>query len=425
MELSQSLGISQPTLSRRLKEFPIGDVHRIGQGRSTRYALHKDIESLGSHWPLYEIRETGEARRVAVLHALENGSWHVEEESNWPSIHSLSFPNGLYPDWPWFLDDLRPQGFLGKLFAADYAGVFQTPADPRQWSASDTVAALLRRGQDTPGGFVLGEKMLSQALSAQHQSLVPTDSKLDHYDQCAKEVLEGNWPGSSAAGEQPKFTSSLVLASGHHQPVIVKFTGDVQDPVQTRRADLLIAEHLVNQVLIDARIPTAKTHIYFHNQRCYLESIRFDRTLAKGRKHLISLFALNAALIGGVGEPWYKTARIAEEQRWLTKEAADTLRLLWWFGRCIGNTDMHDGNVSLRFAPEFPLSLAPVYDMSPMALHPRGDGSLPEKLPEVPYPPPEEQPAFEEAKVLSKTFKSALQNSAQISTTFKQLFAGS
>ena len=45
----------------------------------------------------------------------------------------------------------------------------------------------------------------------------------------------------------------------------------------------------------------------------------------------------------------------------------------WYFGQLIGNTDMHDGNLS--FMPRSPttgaaLQLAPVYDMLPMAYAP-------------------------------------------------------
>lgn len=46
---------------------------------------------------------------------------------------------------------------------------------------------------------------------------------------------------------------------------------------------------------------------------------------------------------------------------------------LWWFGRLIANTDMHDGN--LAFKPG--LKLAPVYDMLPMGYAPVRGMELP------------------------------------------------
>jgi hypothetical protein len=40
------------------------------------------------------------------------------------------------------------------------------------------------------------------------------------------------------------------------------------------------------------------------------------------------------------------------------------------FGRLIGNSDMHQGNLGFHLADQGPLPLAPVYDMLPMSLAP-------------------------------------------------------
>lgn len=46
------------------------------------------------------------------------------------------------------------------------------------------------------------------------------------------------------------------------------------------------------------------------------------------------------------------------------------------FGRLIGNSDMHQGNLGFQYADYGPLPMAPVYDMLPMSLAPSRAGVL-------------------------------------------------
>ncbi|MFO1491908.1 MAG: hypothetical protein U1F77_02245 [Kiritimatiellia bacterium] len=281
-ELAEALDLSQPSLSRLLRLLPAGRLHRIGAGPRTRYALHRRIEPVGDQWPLYEIAPSGGARRVGVLHALEGGGWHLEQDEVWPVLRGSVFPDGVFPDWPWFLDDLRPQGFLGRIFARRFAGEFRAPEDPRLWRADHVLRALLQEGSDLPGAFVLGEDMLARALRPDRNRWIAPDLRGVRYAALAGEVLDGGWPGSSAAGEQPKFTACVVDAAGGERPVIVKFSGDVREPAQARRADLLVAESIAAGVLRQAGIPAAATEVLFHDHRCFLESTRFDRAASQG-----------------------------------------------------------------------------------------------------------------------------------------------
>lgn len=418
-ELAQALGVSQPTLSRELAAFPPGRLHRIGRARRTRYALHQRFEGLGSHWPLYQINEAGEPSHVAELHALQGGTWHVEQQHPWSTLRGTLFADGVYPGWPWFLDDLRPKGFLGRLFARYVSTEYRLPADPRLWTPEHILSALLRKGADLPGAFVIGEDMLALARRRPDASIIASDERTEAYARLATAVLDGQWPGSSAAGEQPKFTAFTQDADGCPCPVLVKFSGDMNDPAQARRADLLVAESLANDILRAAGIPAAFTEILYHQNRCFLESVRFDRTPAGGRRHLVSLLALDAAYYGDLTSPWYQAARRLQQDGFLDTASADRLRLLWWFGQCIGNTDMHYGNISVHLAPEWPCPLAPVYDMSPMALHPRSDGSLPDHLPPVPLPPPEEAAVFESAADLAAEYHQRLRSDTRLSPSFK------
>ena len=64
-------------------------------------------------------------------------------------------------------------------------------------------------------------------------------------------------------------------------------------------------------------------------------------------------------------------------------DLVDQVRILWWYGKLIGNTDMHLGNVSFRFRPDprgrVQLNLAPAYDMLPMLYAPLSGGEIPEE----------------------------------------------
>ncbi len=419
-ELAEALEISQPTLSRALAALPVAHVHRVGGGRSVRYAWRREVAGR-TRWPLYRLDEAGDAHRVATLHPLSGSAWHLELHEAWPSLRSSLFPNHVFPDWPWFLDDLRPRGFLGRLFARTCADLLALPRDPRDWSAEHTLRALARFGAELPGAWILGEDMLAAARTAPPGD-APASLSSELLLAQAEDVLEGRWPGSSAAGEQPKFTLELRSPTGNSRSLLVKFSGDRSDPVQTRWADLLRAEHLANGILRSAGIPAADTSLHEAGNRLFLVGERFDRTPACGRRALVSLHALNAAF-GDVNRSWLASAEDLRAQGWLDAAAAGDLALAWAFGRRIGNTDMHDGNFSFFLSPQRPLRPAPVYDMTPMALAPRPDGSLPGQRPLLPPPPPEQNQLHAAAEALALRFREQVAGDPAFSPSFQQAFA--
>ncbi len=418
-ELAAALNMSQPTLSRALAALPPSRLHRVGGGRSTRYAWRREVAGR-TRWPLYRLDEAGEPHRVATLHPLTGAAWHVELEAPWPSMRSPLFPNMIFPDWPWFLDDLRPMGFLGRLFARTCADLLRVPRDPRAWSAEQTVRALSRFGSDLPGAWILGEDMLASVRAPPSDDL-PATLTSNLLLSRAEYVMEGRWPGSSAAGEQPKYTLELKNKDGGHRSLLVKFSGDISNPVQARWADLLRAEHLANGILRAAGIAAAQTTLHEAGNRVFLLGERFDRTPSRGRRALVSLHALNAAF-GDVNRNWAASAEDLHMQGWVDETGAGRMGVLWWFGQLIGNTDMHDGNLSLFFPPEPPLQLAPVYDMTPMALAPRPDGTLPERPPIPAPPPPEQTLAYEQAKTLAKRFREQVLHEKAFSVSFRNAF---
>ena len=120
-EIAAVLGVSQSTVSRLLARYAEGKIVRLGRGRRSRYAITRDISTLGSSFPLYEIDQDGRAQSVGQLHALAARQWCLQQDSPWESLRGDDFLDGLYPGIPWFLDDLRPQGFLGRIFARTYS----------------------------------------------------------------------------------------------------------------------------------------------------------------------------------------------------------------------------------------------------------------------------------------------------------------
>ena len=401
-DLCQALGVSQPTLSRELRRMK--GIVRLGAARATRYALAREVPGIGSTWPLYLLDSMGTAFRVGTLHALEMGQWHLAQQEPWVTLRAAEFPQGLYPGLPWFLDDLRPQGFLGRNFARGYGPQLGFSPDPRDWTPDQIVTALVRHGEEMPGSFVIGEEALArvQGMAIHPPRAVDVGTRKKVYPQLAEAALMGERPESSAAGEQPKFLTRVRRDSGMIEQVIVKFSGQRDRPEETRWADLLAAEWVVGQVLMEHGIPAAKTQLIEGGGRLFLESVRFDRTGEHGRRGVVTLCAVDGGFFGEPNTPWTAAATRLEFGKWLTTEEARLLTKLWWYGTLIGNTDMHYGNVSFFLEPTLPLRLTPTYDMLPMLYRPGTQGSLPPREFEPPPPPPETLDLWREAAALAE-----------------------
>ena len=422
-EVADALGTSQPTVSRLLSDFGTQRVLRMGRGKATRYAMRRCIRELGSAWPLYDIGADGHAKLVGRLCALEAGRWYLEQAQPWESLRGTEFRQGIFPALPWFLQDLRPQGFLGRCFARRYADTLGASPDPRRWSDDDVAAALLRFGEDVPGSFVLGDIMLASVQTRMIQSPDMTVGAIRpaEYPARAAAILGGQWPGSSAAGEQPKFTACVQDPAGTARHVIVKFSGGTGRPEDRRWADLLMAEHIANTVLSAHGIACAGTRVLEESGRFFLESARFDRSGANGRRGLVSLDALDAAFFGRIDTPWTAAAERLQADGWLSAEDSERLAVLWWFGTLIGNTDMHHGNVSLMLAPCRPLPLASAYDMVPMYYRPDVEGRFTND-PLIPAPPPPEAlPLWSRAADMASQFWSRLAETESVTPAFRDV----
>ncbi|HEY8902586.1 MAG TPA: hypothetical protein VIM48_02695, partial [Chthoniobacterales bacterium] len=259
-ELAANVGVSQPTISRAIAE--LGDsIVRIGRGATSRYGMSAPIGNLGARWPLYILSPTGAPEQVGELHALAGGAWYLDAPARkrWSSLVGDEFTDGVFPGLPWFLDDTRPQGFLGRAFARRFGPGLGFPLDPARWSNAEVAVALLQYGSDLPGAFVLGGDSLKQAFAPASLS-PPVSDPMESYPGLAEAALAGDVAGSSVGGEQPKFVASLNSASGPRH-VIVKFSGPVEIPENRRWSDLLVAEHLASEVLRAGGIPASVTTV--------------------------------------------------------------------------------------------------------------------------------------------------------------------
>ena len=77
-ELCQTLGVSQPTLSRMLREAR-AEVAVLGRGRSTRYALRRRIRELPPELPVHRVSASGEVKRIAILITVAPGRFWLED----------------------------------------------------------------------------------------------------------------------------------------------------------------------------------------------------------------------------------------------------------------------------------------------------------------------------------------------------------
>ena len=408
-------------MSRLLAE--AGDrIVRLGRARATRYALAHSIGRAGSHWPLYRIDAQARVERLGELRALHGGGFWLETPDPRPALLHGDFADGVFPGLPWFLDDQRPQGFLGRAFGRRVAPDIHAHPDIALWNADDIVLALLHHGDDAPGDLVLGEDSLRRAQDAflDHAGGTAVADRERRYPELAEAALRGEAVGSSAGGEQPKFALNLENRT-QVQPVIVKFSGRTDSPGGRRWADLLVCEHLAGEVMREHGLPAAQSEIVAAGSRVFLQSTRFDRTIGRGRRGLVSLAALDAAFYGHGRIDWWRFAPELERDGWLDPQAASLLRRISWFGALIANGDMHLGNAALQLRDERPLPLAPVYDMLPMTFRPASNGEIVEHRYEISLPAPEQRADWQEAAPAALMFWQRVAIDQRISVAFRAI----
>jgi hypothetical protein len=395
VELRRALGgISAATLSRMVASGGTGIVRR-GGSRRIRYGLRRSLRGQAETLTLYRIDAQGVGHLVGHLDlvAPEGSALALDIPFAWPLDPDSEMRDGWFDGLPYPLFDMRPQGFIGRNFALLNAPALGVPEDLARWSDDDVVHALANVGHDLSGDLILGARAYDLHLAARHEwerKLIRSADVPAAYPDLAQRALAHGFAGSSAAGEFPKFAIQREI-DGEPVSVIVKFSGADDSPAVRRWSDLLVSEHLALETLAaELGIESARSTIRRYAGRTFLEVIRFDRSGPHGRLALCSLGALNGALLGMPGASWPTVAEALHRHGWLPADDVSRIGQLWWFGRLIANTDMHEGNLSFRPG----LSLAPAYDMLPMAYAPLRGG----ELPGFSFAPPQARPEDAEAR---------------------------
>lgn len=416
--LRSELGnISRATLSRAIKQLG-NSIVSGGGSRRIRYALSRTLRGNAHPIPIYRIDKNGHGHEIGQLALTYPEGSHLAPTTlfRWPLDQDMT--DGWFDGLPYPIVDMRPQGFLGRRFAKTNAIYLQiNDINPDYWSDDDVLFALSTMGYDQPGDLIIGNtayRLFLDSISEPTVLPIGNDEVSLHYPQLANLAMTQGIAGSSAGGEFPKFTA-LRYIQEQKIHVIVKFSGADNSAAVQRWSDLLVCEQVACEILSnDLQIATVSSVIYQYNGRTFLEITRFDRHGEYGRSPACTLSSIHAALIGKHTD-WLHTARILHASGWLADKDVVRITLVWWFGKLIANTDMHDGNLAFRPG----LELAPIYDMLPMMYAPANSGEVPTPAYQPALPFPGEQEIWHQAATAARHYWQTCAQDTRISLDFR------
>ena len=369
-EIQAGTGLSQAAVSRHLRN--MGDkVIKLAARRPPQYAITKSAFGGDDKLPLHMVDAHGNNTTIAVIRPLAHGGFFVQSMTGMPPVFLGLSKTGLYDDLPYFLRDLAPQGFIGRQIAEEMASQSDDfPSDPRQWNTDHIGRYLVSNGDDLPGNLKFGEQTYHRV---RRKAVVSTH---DDYPELADNAIAGVVPGSSAGGEQPKFTTFSEDRSAH---VIVKFSPKGNSSATRRWRDILLTAYHATVALHTQSFPAAEVKLIERKGRLFLESPRFDRAGEYGRMSMISLFSIDAEFTGEASG-WHRVMYALARKKLVSWEHYYDAAFLWGFGLLINNTDMHLGNLSLSIEGNL-FGLLPVYDMCSMGFAPKGGEVFPFSVP--------------------------------------------
>lgn len=410
--LAEALGISQSTLSRLISPLVQAErVLKIGATRGARYALRREIRGTASAWPLFRVDMTGAAHALGTLYALAAGQFYFATLSN-EDFRPSELTTGL----PYFLQDQRPGGFLGRGVPRRYPEL-NLPQRTADWTDDHYLLYLTQHGSDPLGDLVLGEAALTEYLSAIAQRQ-PIRNRATEFPKLLRVAIEGGLPGSSAHGEHPKFATLVGDASGTRH-VLVKFSPPLTNPIGQRWSDLLVAEHIAHVILSDDGVAACRSQVHRFDDHTYLAIDRFDRSGTDGRIGVTSLFAIDLNHYGRL-DNWIAAAARLLNDRMIDAATLEQVRLLGTFGALIGNTDRHFGNLSFFDRYDGTFALTPAYDMLPMLFAPEHNQIIARAF--VPaHPAADTLACYGRARRLAEQYWRTIINDTRVSDDFRRI----
>lgn len=179
--------LSRATMMRMVRE--LGDQVVVrGGARRTAYAARRPVRGERLPIPLYRVDSDGRGSQIALMDPIYPAGCALRYDApfEWPLAPEMR--DGWFPGLPYPLDDMRPQGFLGRNFARHHADLLQVPGDPRRWREDDVLYALSLMGADTAGNYILGDQAYRRHLETVRRGYpVVTDERLEaEYAICTK-----------------------------------------------------------------------------------------------------------------------------------------------------------------------------------------------------------------------------------------------
>ena len=412
-DIQRRFSWSQPTISRVISRCK-SRIVVVGSARATRYTRLRDVRGLGGRFPVFKVDDRGDVDQIGELCAVAN------DRFVWLPTHAT--PED-YRSLPWFISDLRPDGFVGRAFAQLLHEELNLPSRVLDWNEDHVLVALARRGEDCMGNLIVGQESLERyfRMTQRPVATIQEGEEAEQYAKMAQAAMDGDPAGSSAGGEQPKFTA-IVQQNDGIKHVLVKFSSSVATVEGRRWADLLISEHHALNIVQESGIRATQTRIIEGDGRVFLEARRFDRTAMFGRLPIISLRVVALEFFGC--DSWIDAADQMYDDGRISAEDAASLRWLSVFGDLIANTDQHMGNVSLiRSDGRRRFDLAPAYDVLPMYYRPR-DSRVPDGIFNPPLPTPGAARAWDSALAAACMFWERVSQDERISQPFRVICAG-
>lgn len=127
-DLRLRMGVSRATMMRAIRA-QAGRIIVRGNARRAAYAARRKVRGSDAAIDIFRIDEHGEGTRIGLLDPVypHGAALLLQQPFQWPLPGDMA--DGWFDGLPYPLDDMRPQGFLGRSFVRKHALLLQTAND--------------------------------------------------------------------------------------------------------------------------------------------------------------------------------------------------------------------------------------------------------------------------------------------------------